>query len=703
MTKTADLILEILCEEIPSRMQFHAAESFKNAFVQKLNDYGFTSGDGQCLITPRRISLHVKDIPTEQADRYEEKRGPRVGAPEQAIQGFLASSELTSLDECEKRTSDKGEFWFATKFIKGMQTKSVLPEIISEVIKGFTWQKSMRWGRNSLLWVRPIRSIMAIFDHAAVEGHLDLGTDMISFTDKTVGHRFMSSGELAPENYAQYRQLLTDHFVMLDQVERRKYIQSALEMLAQKHDLKVRHDDALLDEVTGLIEWPTPLLGQIDPAYMNLPEDVLITSMRIHQRYFALEDKDGKLAPHFILVANVVPKDGGAAILTGNERVLRARLSDAQFFYEQDLRLPLEKHNAGLANAIFQEDLGTMADKVSRMELLATYLAKHLNLNEADTLRAAHLSKADLTTQMVGEFPELQGIMGYYYALAEGESREIAEALADQYKPKGFSDTLPRSAIGCVVALSDKIDSMVGFFAIGIKPTGSKDPYALRRSSIGSIRLMEKLGGIQMDALIEQAYEGFATTFAQSKAKAETLETVKQELKSFFFDRLKAYWREMGIRHDYLDAVFAVAENDAFEIIAKRVHALNTFLNRDDQMGEKLLAAYRRASNIVRIEEKKDGVIFDSNVIPEHLEDPAETALYNILKDSQDSIRQDIEHHDFQKVMAALSTLRPHIDTFFEVVTVNASNSNLRENRLKLLSMIRSTLNQVSDFSKIEG
>jgi glycyl-tRNA synthetase beta chain len=702
MTLKSDLVLEILNEEIPSRMQAQAVENFKSSFTKKLNDYGLNFDGASCYITPRRIAIHVREIPVVQQDRTEEKRGPRVDAPEQAIQGFLASSGFTSLDECEKRSTDKGEFWYAMKFIKGLETKDIIPKIINEVITEFTWPKSMRWGKNTLSWVRPIRSIFCLFDNTPVHGHLSLGDDFIPFGASTKGHRFLSRGDLTPEDYKSYREFLSENYVILDHHERRGVIERGIFALAEKNRYRVRQDTGLVDEVTGLVEWPVPLMGKIDPAFMHLPEEVLITSMRVHQRYFALEDKHGKLAPNFILVANVIPTDGGTALILGNERVLRARLSDAKFFFEQDKQNNLETIGKGLSQAIFQDELGTMADKVSRMMAVSAYLAGHLSMDARQAKRAAQLSKSDLMSHMVGEFPELQGIMGYYYSLNDEEDQIVAEAIADQYKPKGFQDDMPRSTVGQIVALADKIDTIVGFFAIGIKPTGSKDPYALRRSAIGCIRLLETLKGLSIDGLVANSYNAYAPIFAKIK-KVSPLTQVIAELKEFFFDRLKAYWREKGVPHDYLDAVFAVAENDAFEVIALRVEALKAFLTRVDGSGEKLLAAYRRASNIVRIEEKKDGVVYKPVVSDALLEDAAEKNLYKALIDSKSFIEKDMENNDFQKVMAALAELRPYIDIFFDKVTVNADNKALRENRLKLLSLIRSTLHQVADFSKIEG
>ena len=700
---TADLILEILNEEIPSRMQLNAAEGFKVAFVKKLAELGLTCGEATCLITPRRISLHINEIPVQQEDRIEEKRGPRVGAPQQAIDGFLSSTGLEDLDDCEARMTDKGEFWFAKQYIKGLNTAEVLPQVINDVIRGFTWPKSMRWGRNTLPWVRPIRSIFCLFNKERVSGHLDLGSDMVPLGTVTYGHRFMTSGELQPIDYFSYRELLEENYVILDQTSRRAKILEGITALAEKHNLRVRQDEGLLDEVTGLVEWPVPLFGRIEPEFMVLPEEVLITSMRVHQRYFALEDETGKLSPHFVLVSNIEPKDGGEAIIVGNERVLRARLSDAKFFFEQDKKQPLELHGKGLSQAIFQEDLGTMAEKTERMVQISQFLAQHLQQDPTQAMRAAALSKCDLMSHMVGEFPELQGIMGFYYAKLGGETLEVSQAIADQYKPKGFQDDLPKSDVGRIVALSDKVDTLVGFFAIGIKPTGSKDPYALRRNAIGCIRLLETMNGLQIEGLIKTAYEAYAPIFEKTAATVCTLSELIGDLREFFFDRLKAYWKEKGVRHDYLEAVFAVAEQDAFEVIGKRVEALNSFLNGSDQNGEKLLAAYRRASNIVRIEEKKDQTTYDDQVNQNLLADEAEKELFGILTKSTESIEIDMQQHNFQNPMKVLADLRPHIDQFFDKVTVNADDKNLRENRLRLLSLIRGTLNRVADFSKIEG
>ncbi|MBP6985606.1 MAG: glycine--tRNA ligase subunit beta [Alphaproteobacteria bacterium] len=703
MTKHSDLILEILCEEIPSRMQLAASEQLQSRFLKKLQDSGLVWSHAESFITPRRMTLHVKDIPVLQEDRMEEKRGPRVGAPDAAIQGFLTSAGLSSLDACEQRVTDKGDFWFAMKSIKGEQTRDVLPEIINAVISDFSWPKSMRWGHNALAWVRPLRSILCLFGGELVPGLLDLGHERREYKATTVGHRFLSPQEIQPKNFEQYQEQLRQNFVMVNHIERRQYIQKEVEALAQKHQLRLRLDEGLMDEITGLVEWPVCFLGRIDEAFMDLPEDVLMTSMRVHQRYCALEDKSGRLAPYFILAANIIPKDGGAELIKGNERVLRARLSDAKFFYDQDRLKRLENHANGLPNVIFQEDLGSMAAKVERIQSLSLMLAETLSLDKNDCLRAALLCKADLMSQMVGEFPELQGIMGGYYALHQKENLAVAQAITDHYRPKGFADDLPSSSIGKVIALADKLDTLVGYFAIGIKPTGSKDPYALRRSAIGCIRLMESLGGLPLDKLVRSAYQAYDNVFAGITKKVTTLEVLVEEMQLFFQERMKAYWKEKGIRHDYLDAVFAVAQNDSFEVLAQRIHALHQFLSRTDGLGDKLLSAYRRANNMVRQEEKKDGVSYVGDILSEHFEEESETRLHQQLQITQKNIELEMQRHDFQNVMESLALLGPYIDSFFDKIVVNAPVESIRKNRLHLLSEIAKTIEQVADFSKIEG
>lgn len=703
MTKKSDLTLEILSEEIPSRMQLAAIEQFKNNFLKKLEEYGLSYGHTVSHITPRRMVLHMADVPTLQEDRVEEKRGPRVGAPEQAIQGFLASTGFSSLAECEQRSTDKGDFWFAMKAVKGVQTQDILPEIIQDVVQTFSWPKSMVWSGYTLPWVRPLRSIFCLLDGKAISGALDLGGHMISYSATISGHRFLSPNEFSPESYNHYKQGLYDNFVILDQDARRDEIRSQIHTLAEKHGLSVRQDPGLLEEVTGLVEWPVCFLGKIDAAFMDLPEEVLMTSMRVHQRYFSLEDSQGKLAPYFILTANIVPKDGGAELVQGNERVLRARLSDAKFFYEQDKSKPLSAHGEGLNQTIFQEDLDSMAQKVERMVTLSGYLADTLSLNKQDCVKAAQLAKADLMSQMVGEFPELQGIMGGYYARHAGEKEIVAKAIENQYRPKGFSDALPESLVGCVLALADKIDTLVGYFSIGIKPTGSKDPYALRRSAIGCIRLMEALGNLQLDDLVQASYQAYASVFGKLGNKVTPLEELLQALRFFFQERLKAYWKEKGVRYDYLEAVFSISQNDSFEVLAERILSLNQFLSRADGLGEKLISAYRRASNIVRLEEKKDSVSYTGAIDVNHFESKSEEHLYEKLQIAQREIEADMRAHNFEKVMADLALLGPYIDDFFEEVVVNAPEERVRHNRLRLLSLIRVTLEQVADFSKIEG
>lgn len=701
MTQTAELLLEILCEEIPARMQIQAAETLKELFRKQLADAGLSYGVTSSYVTPRRLVLHGQEISVRQEDRDEERRGPRVGAPEPAIQGFLTSMGLSSLEECQKRASGNGEFWFATKLIKGQETKILLPGMVAKVVESFTWPKSMRWAYNHVRWTRPMQSVLCLFNGSPIEGQLDLGHDQIQYTNETVGHRFHNNKPFTAHDFQSYNQRLLSHRVILNQETRKASIHEQITKLASDQRLKVTRDPGLLEEVTGLVEWPVALMGNIEKQFMELPGEVLITAMRVHQRYFALENEQGHLAPYFITIANIEAIDGGKTIVSGNERVLRARLSDAKFFYEHDKQTPLQKHGQRLHEAIFHADLGTVYEKVERLTQLSEYIASLLDTPIEPVKRAASLAKADLMTGMVGEFPELQGIMGYYYALNDGEREEVAAAIADHYKPKGPSDDLPRSNIGQIISLGDKMDTLVGFFAMGIKPTGSKDPYALRRAALGCIRLLEIMEHLHIDELISKSYQFYQPIFSKSPTPVMPLGDLIEDLQLFFLDRLKVYWREQGLRHDHIEAVFAVAVNEPLAVLARRVHALDDFLKQPD--GDQLLTAYRRACNIVRIEEKRENVTFDHNVNTTLLQAGPENKLYRVLNESMSPIRASLEDNDFQKAMGYVAKLRPYIDEFFDKVTVNTDDPSIRANRLRLLSLIRGTLHQVADFSKIEG
>src|SRR6266851_4374454 len=679
----AELVLELFCEEIPARMQLRAAEDLRRLVVEKLAAAQLGHDEARAYVTARRLTLAVAGLPPAQPDVAEEKRGPRVGAPDAAVQGFLKSAGIVSLAECEERDTGKGVFYFAVIRRAGRQLSELLPELLRAAIVELPWPKSMRFPAAPFRWVRPLTSAICLFDGRILA--LDLGA--VPVGDRTYGHRFLAPALLAVSGFADYAEKLRSAYVVLDPAVRRRKIADDLALMAQGEGLRLKDDPGLLDEVTGLVEFPIVLVGRIDPGFMTLPHEVLTTSMRAHQKYFALIDDKGALAAKFLVVANNLTADGGAVIVAGNERVLRARLSDAKFFWDQDRKLRLESRVGKLSERIFHARLGSVLDKAQRVERLVDAIAPHVaGADAALARRAARLAKADLSTGMVGEFPELQGVMGRYYALHDGESLEIADAIAEHYSPLGPNDRCPTAPTSVVVALADKIDTLVGFFAIDEKPTGSKDPYALRRAALGVIRLI----------IENKTRLPLAKIFAVADPKAPS-----GELLSFFADRLKVHLREQGVRHDLVAAVFALGGEDDLVRLLARVAALDAFLKSED--GANLLTAYRRASNIVRIEEKKDGRRYDGTPDPALLRQEEERALAERLADVERFSSAALRNEEFGVAMAALARLRLPVDEFFNQVTVNSEDEALRANRLRLLSQIRATLNRVADFAQIEG
>ncbi len=696
----AQLLLELFSEEIPARMQARAAEDLKRLVTQGLRDAGLTFRSAEAFATPRRLALCVEGLPKRQPDLREERKGPKVGAPDKAIAGFLRGAGLDSLDQCEKRETPKGAVWFAVIEKKGRATAAVLPDILTASIGGLVWPKSMRWASNSFRWVRPLHSILAAFDGAALRGALDLGGETVRFGSRTWGHRFLHPGYMAATDFEEYAAgLRSPGHVILDPTERRRIIADGLARAAKKAGLTVRDDPALLDEVTGLVEWPVVLMGGIDAQFMELPPEVLTTAMRSHQRYFALLDKDGELAPHFALVANMETKDGGKQIIAGNERVLRARLADARFFWDQDRKETLSSRTTQLADITFHAKLGTLDAKVDRVEALAVEIARHIEGAGRDRVaRAARLAKADLVTGMVGEFPELQGIMGRYYALADGEHEEVADAIRDHYAPQGPNDICPSAPVSVAVALADRIDTLAGFWAIDEKPTGSKDPYALRRAALGVIRLIIENGlRVSLLPIFRAAVDGIGAAVPGGVGKA----AVCDDLLAFFADRLKVHLRDRGVRHDLIAAVFGLGGEDDLVRLLARVDALQEFVASED--GANLLTAFRRAANILRIEEKKDGVSYDQAPDTAAYVQDEESALGMALDTAAKAVDAAVAGEEFTAAMTALAALRSPVDAFFDEVTVNADDSALRANRLRLLSRIRATMSLLADFSQIEG
>ena len=757
----ADLLLEIFSEEIPARMQARASEDLRRLVCDALTAAGLTFDSAAAYVTPRRLALSVEGLPLTQPDVTEERRGPRVGSPEQALAGFLKANNLASIDACEQRDTGKGVFYFLTVEKQGAATQDVLPGLLVEAIRKLPWPKSMIWGETDFRWVRPMHSILCLFNGQELPGRLDLGGGReILFGDRTHGHRFLAPAELAVDDFEDYKAKLLAAKVILDPAERRAAILQQAEVLAANAGLVLKPDDGLLEEVTGLVEWPVAFMGRIDEAFMDVPPEVLTTSMRAHQKYFAVETKSGDLAPHFIVISNMEPTDSGAIIVGGNERVLRARLSDAKFFWDQDRKHTLDSRLPALANITFHAKLGTLADKVGRVRKLAAYLAALIPGADAKLAdRAAELAKADLVTGMVGEFPELQGIMGRYYARHDGESEAVAQAIADHYSPQGPSDRCPTAPDSVAVALADKLDTLVGFFAIDEKPTGSKDPYALRRAALGIIRLIVENGlRLSLRDVLQRNFLDLVLSYNSSGAiniirsgsgfryltkeniislpdgdikisfgrgvvnyskKGEanlnfeysedsifinSLHSTLVSVLNFFADRLKVAMREQGVRHDLVTSVFALGDEDDLVRLLKRVDALAAFLASED--GANLLTAYRRAANIVAIEEKKDGRAYEGRADLKLIKargEVAEAELHGTLGVIEVKIADALKAEDFAAAMASLASLRAPVDRFFESVTVNAEDADLRENRLKLLTKIRDTMNQLADFSKVEG
>jgi glycyl-tRNA synthetase beta chain len=687
----AELLLEILSEEIPARMQGRAAEDLKRLVCEGLGKAGLEFSKAEAFVTPRRLALVVDGLPLRTPDLKEEKKGPRVGSPDQAIAGFLKGAGLASLDACEKRMVGKAEFWFAVVDKKGAATAEILPSVIVDAIKALPWPKSMRAGTQRFAWVRPMQGIVALLDGTTLEGEFDLGGDKIVFGNTTVGHRFLAPAVFAVSGFADYREKLENAFVILDAAARRAKISADASAAAAKLGVKLRDDPGLLDEVAGLVEWPVVLAGAIDEKFMDVPAEVLVTSMRAHQKYFATLNADGSLGSHFIVVANMVAEDGGELIVAGNERVLRARLSDAKFFWDQDRKTKLEARVPALASRVFHAKLGTVAQKVERLEKLSAFIAGKIGADVAAATRAAHLAKADLSSGMVGEFPELQGIMGRYYARHDGESELVANAIRAHYQPLGPGDACPAEPVSVAVALAEKIDTLAGFWSIDEKPTGSKDPFALRRSALGVIRLVLE-NGLRLQLIVV-----FEAALAANRGAA----SLAGELLAFFADRLKVSLKEKGVRHDLIDAVFALGGEDDLVRLLARVEALGAFLASDD--GANLLIAARRASNIAGIEAKKDGASYDAPVDAGLLAQAEETELFARLSEVEASVRKAVEVEDFAAAMRALASLRAPLDAFFDKVTVNADDAALRANRLKLLSQIRRTTMLVADFARIEG
>ena len=755
-------------------MQQKAAEDLKRMVTDRLVEAGLVYEGAKAFVTPRRLALAIEGLPARQPDIHEEKRGPRVGAPEQAIAGFLKSAGLASIGEARiEKDPKKGDFYVALVERPGRAAIDVIAEIIPAVIQEFPWPKSMRWSSGNLSWVRPLHSILATFGpQTEAPEVVRFSVDGIEAGDVTCGHRFLAPEPFSVRRFEDYVPKLERAKVVLDAERRAQTILADARNLAFAQGCELVEDDALLAEVAGLVEWPLVLMGSFEQSFLEIPPEVIRATIRTNQKCFVLRDaSSGKLTNRFILVANTEPEDGGKAIVAGNARVIKARLQDAKFFWDTDLHVKLEDRLPKLNQIIFHEKLGTQAERVERIVHLAKELAHIVKADPQKAERAAKLCKADLVTNMVGEFPELQGTVGKYYAQAQGEDEAVARAIEDHYKPQGPSDLVPADPVSVAVALADKLDLLVGFWAIGEKPTGSKDPYALRRAALGVIRIVlsnsirlplsqavaharhftgetiaEKthqkiIGDFERDHRL--AIEHLATVEAldnidpwfsnlskitELEERVERLKTItpekihllanaivrqfnrqynldtrmcSSELASFFADRLKVQLREQGARHDLVDAVFALGGQDELVLVVRRIEELARFLETDD--GKNLLAGYKRATNIIRIEEKRDGRIYAGAPDPQLYRQAEEWALASAIEKAEQDAGAAVAREDFGAAMTAMAKLRPTVDAFFDRVTVNVEDQQLRENRLKLLNQIREATRAVADFSRIEG
>jgi glycyl-tRNA synthetase beta chain len=685
----ADLLLELFSEEIPARMQAQAADNLARLLAEALAP--LHPANARTLHGPRRIAWMGEVAPEVPASTVNE-RGPKLSAPEQALAGFLRKHGATHDD-----LRQDGGYWLLEKSVAGRPAAALIAEAVPALLRRFPWPKSMRWGGTSqFTWVRPLRRILCVLDGEVVPFSLASGEDdghgLVS-GDLTEGHRFMAPGEIRITASAQYEASLRDRCVIADVAERRARVAEGIVERAASAGYTVVPDDGLLDEVAGLVEWPVALLGRIDDRFMDLPPEVRQVSMRVNQRYFALTDAEGKPAPAFVFAANIAAPDGGAAIVAGNERVLRARLSDARHFWDLDRRETLKSRVDALRKVTFHAKLGSQYDRVGRLARLADHIAKSLDGDWQHAYHAATLAKADLTTGMVGEFPELQGVMGGYYALYDGEHPDVAAAIRDHYAPKGPSDAVPTAPVSIAVALADKIDLLAQFFAIDEKPTGSGDPYALRRAALGVIRIIRE-NGLRL-ALRPEIHSAISDAQADEARKI----AVRDEVLAFIVERLRVQLRTEGRRHDVLAAAFAAANDDDLTRLLRRADAVEDLLGTAE--GADLLAAYRRATNILRIEERKAPLDLGP-VDPARLEEDAEKALDTVLDDADTAVTKALADEDFASAMTALAGIRSAVDAFFENVTVNTEIHALRINRLRLLLRLRSLTDRAADFSRLE-
>ena len=740
----ADLLIELFSEEIPARMQAQAAQDLRRLMAKALVDAGLRYAGTGAFATPRRLVLTMADLAEASAPRREERKGPRVDAPDAALQGFLRSTGLTR-EQLETRDDKKGQIWFAVIEQPGRPADEIVAEALEGVIRDFPWPKSMRWGTGSLRWVRPLHSILCILSDAQGARVVPLEIDGIRAGDTTRGHRFMAPDAFAVTGFEDYAAKLRRAHVVLDPAARESAIRHQAEQLAFARGLEIVPDEGLMKELAGLVEWPVPLMGVIEDRFLSLPPEVLQTSMREHQKFLSARNPKTERIEGFITVANIEAPDDGAAILAGNQRVLAARLSDAAFFWDLDLREAKAGMGAwaeGLKSVTFQSKLGSQAERVERIAALAREIAPLVGADPDQAEEAAQIAKLDLRSAMVGEFPELQGVMGRYYASAAGHPPAVADAVRDHWSPKGEKDTVPSEPVSVAVALADKLDTLTGFWAIDEKPTGSKDPFALRRAALGVIRLIlgdssrisigdfirsqigVLFGQMQMRGL-ETQVEGLsilpddlaneARLHIEGRMVSSDPDTGVQglgryegwgaetaaDLLRFLHDRLKVHLRDEGIRHDIIDAVLAMPGNDDLVLVVKRAEALAAFLKTED--GANLTQGLKRAANILAQAEEKDGVEYSFGPDPKLAETEEERALFAALDAAEPAIKVATGTEDFPAAMGAIAALRAPIDAFFEAVQINTDNAILRRNRLNLLSRIRDAGRGIADFTRIEG
>ncbi|NOD87017.1 MULTISPECIES: glycine--tRNA ligase subunit beta [unclassified Ruegeria] len=737
-----DLLIELFSEEIPARMQTRAGEDLKKRITDGLVEAGLTYAGAAALTTPRRLTLAVEGLLAESPTIREERKGPKVGAPDKAIEGFLRGAGLTR-DQLEERDTPKGAVYFATIEKAGRPAADIVAEVLEATIRNFPWPKSMRWGSGAMRWVRPLHSILCILNDEAGSQTVPLEVEGIASGDTTAGHRFMAPNRFSVSSFEDYAAQLKRAFVVLSPDERAEHIWNDAQNMAFAAGLEVVEDKGLLAEVAGLVEWPVVLMGQIDEEFLELPPEVLQTSMKEHQKFFSVKNPKTGRIERFITVANRETADNGATILAGNQKVLSARLADAKFFWENDLRVAksdIAQWTRALENVTFHNKLGTQAERIDRIAALARELAPVTGADADQAEKAARLAKADLSSEMVYEFPELQGLMGRYYIEAAGEDAAVAAVAEEHYSPLGPSDDVPTAPLSVTVALADKLDTLAGFWAIDEKPTGSKDPFALRRAALGVIRLVlgndlrisldrffdsqlvraenainEALPDANVRDLLEEiadhgvfggAFQAVKERIGGSPAAAfleleEKVPDASDDLLSFFHDRLKVFLRDEGIRHDIIDACIAMEGNDDLNLLVKRARALNAVISTED--GENLVQGFKRANNILTQAEEKDGVEYSYGADVKFAETYSEKALFAALDQAQAQIDPALKAEDFPTAMTAMAALRGPVDAFFEDVQVNTDNDILRRNRLNLLSQIRTVCSSVADLTKIEG